>query len=527
MRWPDLRAFLLASCATVLAVLLVAGGCGGSVLPGDVEFETWDGSGTPQDPAVAGEFGENGNGGVVEGETVVRGAPDERDGSILCVDPARLVYGDRDTERVLAISNCGSGELQYTVTTGVAWLSAHPSVGQIAGATAEVTLIARREGLSPGHYGAVISVQSDDGEVCAVTVALTVGEEAPEQPETPAELVISTTAIDFGDVGTARGFTLSNVGGGALSYNVSSDVEWLQVQPTSGTLTVQADEITVSLDRAPMYVGTATGTLHVQTDIETVTIEVAAEKPLTTPKIIPWLEVNQCTDEEIENCVAGIAEWRHLTDAVMVTSTPGREWVYTELQERCPEVTIYPGVKTVYRLGEYDFDNYSGWTSLAASCEASLALTDSPVYCLESETALQRYYWNQAEIDMEALQLALSQLPTGPEYYIWPGIVPHRLEQSLELMAAMQDVLDLRIFDLTLGGPELAFDNEQCDAARAALWEMAENPPVAIIWFGGQYWAYEDINTVMGLLVDYEVVYVYPGMMEWVNCPQVINDLLW
>ncbi|GEM_PF-5619490 len=78
------------------------------------------------------------------------------------------------------------------------------------------------------------------------------------------EMSISTTNMDFGSSSVTNSFTISNIGGGVLNWNISDDQAWLSVSSTQGsTAAGQYNEITVTVDRSGLSAGSYTGTLTI------------------------------------------------------------------------------------------------------------------------------------------------------------------------------------------------------------------------------------------------------------------------
>jgi len=66
-----------------------------------------------------------------------------------------------------------------------------------------------------------------------------------------------------GSNAASQTFTVSNSGGGTLSYSISDNVSWLSCSPTSGTSTGEADTITVTYSTSSLSAGTYNGTITI------------------------------------------------------------------------------------------------------------------------------------------------------------------------------------------------------------------------------------------------------------------------
>jgi hypothetical protein len=84
----------------------------------------------------------------------------------------------------------------------------------------------------------------------------------------PAHLGISPTSLDLGAGDTATNstqmLTLSNLGGGQISWKASADASWVQLSPLTGSFaSTEHDQITVAVDRAGLPVGPYKATLSI------------------------------------------------------------------------------------------------------------------------------------------------------------------------------------------------------------------------------------------------------------------------
>jgi len=103
----------------------------------------------------------------------------------------------------------------------------------------------------------------------AATVALLVLSGCPLFPQ----LSVTPRALDFGEAGVTRNFTILNSGGGVLDWVVeevvranpdapwtAQDVPWLAVDPASGSTTRETDRVTLTANRSGQAAGQYTNT---------------------------------------------------------------------------------------------------------------------------------------------------------------------------------------------------------------------------------------------------------------------------
>ncbi len=85
----------------------------------------------------------------------------------------------------------------------------------------------------------------------------------PQSPTIALNTSSLSPSTDEGSSPANDTFTVSNSGGGTLSYSVSDDQSWMSVSPTTGTSTGEADTITVSYSAGALAPGTYNGTITV------------------------------------------------------------------------------------------------------------------------------------------------------------------------------------------------------------------------------------------------------------------------
>ncbi len=177
----------------------------------------------------------------------------------LAVAPASVAFSDA-TPKTLAVTNAGGGSLAFTASVNVPWLTVTPTSGT---APRTLTVTPAYDGLGPGTHSATITIT---GANTSRTVAVTVS--VPEPPR----LAVAPASLSFSD-GTAKTLTVSNAGGGALSFTAAADVPWLSVTPQSGSA---PRAVTVTPSPAGLSPGIYTGAV-------TVTATGVDGSPVTVP----------------------------------------------------------------------------------------------------------------------------------------------------------------------------------------------------------------------------------------------------
>jgi hypothetical protein len=191
-------------------------------------------------------------------------------GPIFGVTPLSLtptaVQGTSPANATFTVRNTRNGTLNYTITDNAAWLTISPTSGSSTGPTQIITHTVQYStaSLAPGSYTAAITLTapytSNSPQTINVTLTISPAALPPTISLSPTSL--SPTAVQ--GLNPANGsFTISNTGGGTLSYSISDNATWLTVSPTSGSTTGPANPITVQYSSASLAAGTYLATITV------------------------------------------------------------------------------------------------------------------------------------------------------------------------------------------------------------------------------------------------------------------------
>jgi hypothetical protein len=186
---------------------------------------------------------------------------------------AGTVGGTNPSAQTIAVSNVGGGTLAWSAGSNATWLTLSPLSGTNAGTvTASVNLA----GLLSGSYTATVTVTATGATAKTIPVTLTI-----TGSTTSGTIGLSPTNLAFsGTVGgtnpSAQPFALTNTGGGTLSWTLSDNAAWLQLNTASGTTTTETDTISASVTTSGLAAGTYAAI-----------ITVAASGSTNSPRQIP------------------------------------------------------------------------------------------------------------------------------------------------------------------------------------------------------------------------------------------------
>ena len=173
---------------------------------------------------------------------------------------AGTVGGTNPAAEAIAISNVGGGTLAWSAGDNATWLNLSPLSGTNSGTiTASVNLA----GLLSGSYTASITVTAPGATAKTIPVTLRISASTSN-----GTIGFSPTNLAFsGTVGgtnpAAQPFTITNSGGGTLTWTLSSNAAWLRLNTASGTTTTETDTLSASVTTSGLVAGTYNAVLTV------------------------------------------------------------------------------------------------------------------------------------------------------------------------------------------------------------------------------------------------------------------------
>jgi len=140
--------------------------------------------------------------------------------------------GSNPAAQTLSISNIGGGTLSWSASDNAAWLSLSPASGTGNGT---VAVSAATGTLTAGSYSASVTLSATGATPITVPVSFTVTA-APVPPAIGASPTsLSFTAQQGSGNPAAQTVSISNTGGGTLSWSASDNGAWLPLSPNSGS----------------------------------------------------------------------------------------------------------------------------------------------------------------------------------------------------------------------------------------------------------------------------------------------------
>ena len=187
--------------------------------------------------------------------------------------------GGNPTAQTLTISNAGGGSLSWNASDSTTWLSLSPASGT---GTGTVTVSVTTGTLTAGSYSGTVMLSATGASSIIVPITFTV----TTVPVTPA-IGASPASFSFtaraGVNPAAQTLTISNTGGGTLTWLASDNAAWLTLSTASGTgngpvtLTVTTSTLTAG-SYSGLITLTATGATTVTVPL-TLTVTAAPVPP--------------------------------------------------------------------------------------------------------------------------------------------------------------------------------------------------------------------------------------------------------
>jgi pimeloyl-ACP methyl ester carboxylesterase len=159
----------------------------------------------------------------------------------------------------IQVTNSGGGTLNWSATTSATWLSVAAASGT---APSTLSVLVSPTGLGVGTYsGSVqISAAGASGSPASLTVTLTVAPAAAVLAVSPRALTFSYT-VGHAPL-SARGISITNTGGGTLSWTASASAAWVGLSSASGTAPAM---LSVSVNPATLAPGFYSATVLITT----------------------------------------------------------------------------------------------------------------------------------------------------------------------------------------------------------------------------------------------------------------------
>jgi len=264
---------------------------------------------------------------------------------VLSVSDSELDFGDRETVKTFEIANTGGGVLEWRISSSEDWIAVSPDSGTTSDEVDKIKVSIDRSGMvSEGSpYAGAITVTSNGGQ-CTISVRAAVVL-VPLLHCEPVE-------VDFGDEDTSATVSIENIGTGTLHWEISEDVDWLEVSPVSGTCGEKGAVVKLEVDRRGLAPRDEPyrGEVHITSDGGDTSISVTLTVP-ARPKleVVPdRLTFTPASVEQtvtVRNAGTGVLHWRaeEAVDWLTVSPAEGETSDEQEVRFVADTTGVVPG----------------------------------------------------------------------------------------------------------------------------------------------------------------------------------------
>ncbi|MFN7923114.1 MAG: BACON domain-containing carbohydrate-binding protein, partial [Bryobacteraceae bacterium] len=237
--------------------------------------------------------------------------------------PASLTFtgtqgGANPAAQVLSITNSGGGTLTWTASSNQPWLTLTPSANSVSAA---VSL----SGLTPNTYNATITITATGATNTPQTVAvtLTVSAAPPTINFSPSSLTF--TGTQGGADPAAQLLSITNSGGGTLTWTATSNQPWLVLTPSANSVSaaVSLTGLAPNTYNATITIAATGATNTPQTVLVTLTVNAAPPTINLSPGSLTFTGANPAAQTvNVTNSGGGTLNWTATSNQPWLTLTP-------------------------------------------------------------------------------------------------------------------------------------------------------------------------------------------------------------
>ena len=174
--------------------------------------------------------------------------------------------GPNPSSQILQIKNSGQQSLDYTLSADADWVKFSPDTGTSTGQINDHTVSIQKDGLEAQdeEYTSKITITSSQAynNPQEVSISLSLSREPPPK------IWVNTKNLNFkaqqgGADPPSQTIKIRNSGEGTLRYDISTDANWLEVNPPNGNSKTQERSHSVVVDITGKKEGTYDGTITI------------------------------------------------------------------------------------------------------------------------------------------------------------------------------------------------------------------------------------------------------------------------
>lgn len=138
----------------------------------------------------------------------------------------------RPITQTLTVTNIGGGTLNWNAAATATWLTLGPASGKDTGI---ITITATSNSLTMGTYNAAVILSAAGATAVTIPVHLTVEAALVPPIIRTSPVALSFTAAQGDSNSSSQTLSISNTGGGLLTWTATENASWLSISSTSGT----------------------------------------------------------------------------------------------------------------------------------------------------------------------------------------------------------------------------------------------------------------------------------------------------
>jgi len=174
--------------------------------------------------------------------------------------------------QILSIYNSGTGIVVYAITEDCAWLDNSPTSGTLTTELDELTISVDTTGLNWGTYDCNIVITDPCVTNSPVVLPVSLTVIGPILSVNPSTLNFQTS-VDS-PILNSNFFSIQNIGGGTLYWQLIEDCNWLDVSSLSGSCVEEVEEVDLVVDATGLLPGRYSYDLVVSDETNTATVTI-------------------------------------------------------------------------------------------------------------------------------------------------------------------------------------------------------------------------------------------------------------
>lgn len=250
---------------------------------------------------------------------------------LLVVTPTVLNFGAHALNKLFAISNAGTGTVNWTIDTSgfPGWLTVGTTAGSVSNTPEAVLATVNRAALTPGNYSYTFTVASDAGNV-DVTVNVSKATQPILAVGTGGDTFGTQPQAALGSENQTFVVEISNGGTGTLSWSIDPDdfEPWLTMTPVQGTATgSQINLVTITVNRLGLSTGPYSDDIPIKSNGGNVTLHVTMVVPLRPEIGVAPEQIDFGLNDNTSGfSIANVGDPGTILSFLVVTNSP--EWLF-------------------------------------------------------------------------------------------------------------------------------------------------------------------------------------------------------